>query len=392
MKVKIFKLFFKLYSSSFNFLGSILPKNNKAVVFESFHGKQFSDNPRAVYEYLKIHYPEYKLYWSADRRHTHVFEAKNIKYVRRLSFKWIILMARSKYWVVNSRMPLWIKKPEETVYVQTWHGTPLKKLGIDIDEVQMPGTNTEKYKRNFVYEANKWDFLVSPNSYSTDIFKQAFQFNKEIIESGYPRNDYLLNENNLQEINRIKAILGVPLEKKVILYAPTWRDNQFYSKGKYKFDLKLDLDLLKKELGQDYVIILRMHYLVAENIDLSSYNEFVFDLSKHEDIRELYLISDVLITDYSSVFFDYANLKRPIIFYVYDLEDYRDNLRGFYFDFENEAPGPLLKNTEQIMATIKEIEENGFHPNHTTENFYDQFCYLEDGNSTKRVIEKMFKF
>lgn len=384
-------MFFKLYTTTFNFLGSILPKNSKAVVFESFHGKQYSDNPRAVYEYLKTHHPEYKLYWSADRRYTQVFEANRIMYVRRLSFKWIILMARSKYWVVNSRMPLWIKKPEKTVYVQTWHGTPLKKLGIDIDEVQMPGTNTEKYKRNFIYEANKWDFLVSPNRYSTDIFKQAFQFNKEIIESGYPRNDYLLNRNDLQEINRIKTILGIPLEKKVILYAPTWRDNQFYSKGKYKFNLKLDLDLLRKELGQDYVIILRMHYLVAENIDLSGYRGFVFDFSKHEDIRELYLISDILITDYSSVFFDYANLSRPIIFYVYDLEDYRDNLRGFYFDFENEAPGPLLKNTEQIIATIKEIEEYGFHPNSTTENFYDQFCYLEDGNSTKRVVESMLK-
>ncbi len=383
------KLFIKINCYLLLFLGNFLPKKQKQIIFESFHGKQFSDNPRAIYEYIQMHYPEYKLYWSADRRFTDVFIGKNVKYVRRLTPKWLYIMARSKYWVVNSRLPMWIKKPNNTVYIQTWHGTPLKKLGVDIEEVQMPDTNTEEYKRNFVYEANKWDYLISPNRYSTNIFNQAFQYKRQVIESGYPRNDYLLNQNNFQEITRIKSVLELPLDKKVILYAPTWRDNQFYSKGKYKFDLKLNLDLLQEDIGEDYVILLRMHYLVSENLDLSYYKGFVFDFSNYEDIRELYLISDLLITDYSSVFFDYANLKRPILFYVYDLEDYRDNLRGFYFDLEREAPGPLLKNTEEIISTIKDIEKIGFEPNATTQLFYEKFCYLEDGSSTKRVVEKI---
>src|SRR5690606_16039435 len=145
----------------------------------------------------------------------------------------------SKYWITNSRLPLWIPKSRRTIYVQTWHGTPLKKLGIDIEEVQMAETTTEKYKREFILESSKWDYLISPNAYSTGIFKRAFNFNKTIIESGYPRNDYLINNNNKTEVNKIKQKLGLPKDKKIILYAPTWRDNQFYSKGHYKFNLNL---------------------------------------------------------------------------------------------------------------------------------------------------------
>ncbi len=331
------------------------------------------------------------MYWSADRRHVNDFAKKELQYVRRFSLKWLFLMTRAKYWVTNSRLPLWIPKPQGTIYVQTWHGTPLKRLAADMDEVHMPGTNTEKYKRNFLYEASKWDYLVSPNAYSTEIFKRAFGFEKTMIESGYPRNDFLINHNDQETIVQLKKNCDLPLDKKVILYAPTWRDNQFYAKGKYKFDLQFDLEQMKKELGDEYVIALRLHYLVAENLDLTGFEGFVFDLSHHEDIRELYLIADLLITDYSSVFFDYANLKRPMIFFVYDIEDYRDHLRGFYLDFEKEAPGPLVKTTEEIIEEVKQIDQNGFTPSEKIEDFYRKFCYLEDGRASERVVKEVFK-
>src|SRR5699024_6347037 len=210
-------------------------------------------------------------------------------------------------------------------------------------EVHMPGTNTEKYKKNFITESSKWDYLISPNPYSTEIFKRAFQFDKTVIESGYPRNDFLINYNNKSDIASIKKRLNLSANKKIILYAPTWRDDDFKKKGHYNFDLPFDINVLEKEFSQDYMIVLRLHYLIAEQIDLSKYPDFIIDFSYHEDIRDLYLVADVLITDYSSVFFDYANLKRPIIFYVHDIDNYRDKLRGFYFDFESLAPGPLVK-------------------------------------------------
>src|SRR5699024_1017329 len=156
------------------------------------------------------------------------------------------------------------------------------------------------------------------------------------------------------------------------------------------FDIQMDLDRMKAELGEEYIIVLRLHYLIAENLNLSGYEGFVYDVSAHEDIRELYLISDMLITDYSSVFFDYANLERPMLFYVYDIDDYRDNLRGFYFDFENQAPGPLVKTTEGLLNEIKQIDRKGYEPYETTEAFYNKFCYLEDGNASQRVVEEVF--
>ncbi|WP_106496186.1 CDP-glycerol glycerophosphotransferase family protein [Lentibacillus sp. Marseille-P4043] len=385
------KKLLKLYKMAFYILGTFMPVDKKLVMFESFHGKQYSDNPRAIFEYMKEAKPDYQLIWSADRRHLNNFNDKDVVYVRRFSVRWLLLMTRAKYWVTNARLPLWIPKPGHTTYLQTWHGTPLKRLAVDMEEVHMPGTNTEKYKQNFAKESSKWDYLVSPNAYSSKIFKRAFQFSQTMVESGYPRNDYLYNGNNPQMIHQLKQTMGIPDDKKVILYAPTWRDNNFYGKGRYKFDLELDLAALQEQFGDTHVIVLRKHYLVAENLDISAYKGFVYDFSKYDDIRDLYLISDLLITDYSSVFFDYANLRRPMMFFVYDIDDYRDNLRGFYFDFEQKAPGPLVKTTEEIIAEIAKLEENGFQPSANYDKFYERFCYLEDGNASKRVVDHVFK-
>ncbi|SEU09333.1 CDP-glycerol glycerophosphotransferase [Salinibacillus kushneri] len=372
------------------FLLAKLPAKKNTIVFESFSGKQYSDNPRAIYEYMRTQGIRYTMYWSADKRHINKFVGRDLNYIKRFSIKWLFIMARSKYWVINSRLPLWIPKPKHTVYLQTWHGTPLKKLGVDIGEVHMPGTSTVKYRENFEKASKKWDFLISPNAYSTDIFKQAFNFNKKLIETGYPRNDYLINNNNEEKINELKKNLDIPLNKKILLYAPTWRDNNYYSVGKYKFQMKLDINKLKKELDDEFVLILRMHYLVAEDIDISNFDGFVYNLSDYEDIRDLYLISDTLITDYSSVFFDYAILKRPIIFFVYDLEEYRDTLRGFYFDFENRAPGKLTKTTDGIIEQINNIQSGSYPLPNNYNEFYSMFCMLEDGYASKRVIERVF--
>lgn len=379
----------QLYKLVFRMIG-VLPANKNLIMFESFLGKQYSCNPRAIYEYLRENHPEYQMYWSVDKRYIHNFKNKDIAYIKRFSIKWFFYMAHAKYWVTNSRMPLWIPKPNHTVYLQTWHGTPLKRLAADMEDVHMPGTTTENYKKNFWKESSNWDYLISPNAYSTEIFKRAFNFHKDVIESGYPRNDFLYNHHHDKTSTDIKLKYGLPCNKKIILYAPTWRDDQFYDIGKYKFDLELNLNQMREALGEDYVIVLRMHYLVAENLDLEPYQGFAFDFSNHEDIRELYLISDLLITDYSSVFFDYANLKRPMIFYVYDIDSYRDKLRGFYFDFENKAPGPLVKTTEQVIDTIKNLEALNFQTPKNFEAFYEKFCYLECGDSSKRVIDRVF--
>ncbi|RPJ98713.1 CDP-glycerol:poly(glycerophosphate) glycerophosphotransferase [Bacillus subtilis] len=383
-------LLLRIYSLCFLLIG-LLPRNKNLVMFESYSGKQYSCNPRAIFEYLQDNKKKYhyKLVWSVDKRNEELFEKLGVDYITRFSIRWLWYMATAKYWVSNSRLPLWIPKPAQTLYIQTWHGTPLKKLANDMEQVHMPGTTTIDYKRNFIKESNKWDYLISPNSYSTSIFKKAFQYKKNIIETGYPRNDFLYKYNNESAKNDILKKIKLPNHKKIILYAPTWRDDEFYSIGHYKFSLPLELEQMKKALGDSCVILLRMHYLVSENFHLDNYNDFVVDVSKYEDIRELYLISDMLITDYSSVFFDFANLKKPIIFFTYDLLKYRDQLRGFYFNITEEAPGVLVQDSDSLIREIKKMLHNPILEV-SYDRFYERFCSLEDGFASKRVVEQIF--
>ena len=377
------------YKIVFKIAGVVLPKKKNRIIFESFLGKQYSDNPRALYEYITDNYEDkYDLIWSVDRRHVKLFQEKGLPYYRRFSIKWLLAMNTAGVWISNSRLPLWIPKPKKTTYLQTWHGTPLKRLALDMDEVHMPGTNTERYKKNFTTESSKWDYLVSPNHYSTEIFERAFDFKQTMLETGYPRNDYLVNFNDKDYIHKLKVDLGIPRNKKIMLYAPTWRDNEFYGRGRYKFDIQLDLDKMKETLGDEYIILLRMHYLIAENINVEKYDGFVIDFSSYEDIRDLYLVSDILLTDYSSVFFDYAILNRPMYFFTYDLESYRDTLRGFYFDFEKDAPGPLLFNTSEVIDAITSEEDEYYMKRQSFRNTYTS---LEDGLASERVIKRVLK-
>lgn len=363
--------------------------DEKLIVFESFLGKNYSDSPKYIYEYMINNQYDYRYVWIFNKTGKTI--PGHAKQVKRFSLKYFYYLAKAKYWVSNARAPQRLSKREENTYLQTWHGTPLKKLGVDIDDVKMPGTTTGRYKVNFTKEASKWDYLVSPNQYSTEIFKQAFMFDGEFLEYGYPRNDILYNNNNERVISKLKQKLNLPKDKKVILYAPTWRDDEFFEKGRYKFQIKLDLDQLEEKISDDYVIVLRMHYLIANELNISDYKDFIFDYSTYDDISELYLVSDILITDYSSVFFDYANLKRPILFYTYDLEKYRDTLRGFYIDIEKDVPGPLLFNTTEIIQSIINIEQVQKQYSDKYEVFYNRFCKWEDGRAASKVVKHVFK-
>ncbi|MCT2899272.1 CDP-glycerol glycerophosphotransferase family protein [Lentilactobacillus buchneri] len=362
------------------------PYDNTTIIFESFGGRQVSDSPYAIYKVFKTLYPGINMIWSIDRSQKKFCKENQIAYVIRRTNKWVRVLEKSQFWISNARFPTWVKKPNYVTYIQTWHGTPLKKLGLDIENVSMPGTTTVKYHKNFVREANRWDALVSPNDYSTQIFRSAFGFNNQILKIGYPRNDELINTQP-EDIDAIKEQLGIPLDKKVVMYAPTYRDNQFAEKGKYTFELPFDLDDFRKSFGDDTVLILRMHYLISNALDISDYSDFVYDYSNYPNISDLYLVSDLLITDYSSVFFDYAYLKRPILFYPYDYHLYKEELRGFYLNYEKDLPGKIAENSKQLLA---EINHALVHPdmsaNEKFMNFYNRFCAINDGLSSLKVV------
>ncbi len=357
------------------------------VVFESFQGKAYSDSPKYIYEYMLKKRQGHKLVWVLNKNQK---IPGNPKIVRRFSLKYYYYIARAKYIVSNVRMPNSYIKRDRQKYLQTWHGTPLKRLAGDMEAVHMPGTNAVRYKRNFNNETDKWDYLIAPNPYSSEIFKRAFWFNNTMLETGYPRNDILTNDNNPVIIRSIKEKLNLPRDKKVILYAPTWRDDEYYKVGKYRFSLQLDLERLRARFGEEYIILLRMHYVVASKMDLTGLEGFAYDVSGYDDVSELYLISDMLITDYSSVFFDYANLKRPILFFTYDLEKYKDQLRGFYIDMETELPGPLLRNNDELFEAVENIDQVVTNYEERYETFYDRFCLWDDGRAAEKAVEEVF--
>ncbi|HIW11638.1 MAG TPA: CDP-glycerol:glycerophosphate glycerophosphotransferase [Candidatus Salinicoccus stercoripullorum] len=358
------------------------------VVFESFQGKSYSDSPKYIYEYMLENKRDYKYVWVMNKP---VKIPGKPETVKRFSLKYYYYLARAKYVISNVRMPNSYIKRDGQSYLQTWHGTPLKRLAGDMADVHMPGTNSARYKRNFNRETDKWDYLIAPNQYSSDIFRRAFWFNNTMLQTGYPRNDILTNRNDEETIKKLKRRIYLPTNKKIILYAPTWRDDEYYKVGKYRFDLNLDLHRMKEQFGDEYIILLRMHYVVASNIDLTDLEGFAYDVSSYSDISELYLMSDILITDYSSVFFDYANLKRPILFYTYDIEKYQGQLRGFYIDMETELPGPLLMNNDEVVDAIENIDAVSGKYSERYEEFYERFCSWDDGRSSEKVVDAVFE-
>lgn len=357
------------------------------VIFESFMGRNYSGQPKYIYEYMQKHYGDkYTYIWSVDKRGLKI-PGKH-KTVKRSGLRYFYYMNRSKYWILNMKQPLSVPKREETVLLETWHGTPLKRLAFDLNDVVGGVSN---YKDKFYRQKEAWDYLLSDNPFSTEKFQSCFMYPKEkILEYGYPANDPLYAPDREERAKKIKEKLGIPLDKKVIMYAPTWRDDNYYEIGQFKFDLDLDVNRLEKEFGDEYVILLRLHYLVVEALDMSKYGDFAVNGSAYDDVTDLYLITDILITDYSSVFFDFANLKRPVLYYTYDLERYRDVLHGFYLSMEDDLPGPMLLTNDDVVDAIKNIDKIEEQYKDRYEEFYDRFCCVDDGHASERVVKKIF--
>ena len=188
----------------------------------------------------------------------------------------------------------------------------------------------------------------------------------------------------------MRARLGVPTGKKAILYAPTWRDDQHDAGAGYTLDLPLDFDALQRQLGDDHVILFRAHYLIASDFDFARYPRFVVDVSEISDINDLYVASDLLVTDYSSVLFDYANLGRPMVFHMYDLDRYASDMRGFYLDLAD-LPGPITRTQDELVAAIRAATVTDPVLDERYRRFRERFTSLDDGHASERVIERVVR-
>ncbi|XRQ05975.1 CDP-glycerol glycerophosphotransferase family protein [Actinomadura welshii] len=354
------------------------------VVFDSHEGTQYSCNPRAVYEELTRRKSNLECVWvSRDGQFAVDGKARTVQAGSREHYR---LLARARYVVTNLGMPLWYTKREGQTYVQTWHGTPLKRLAHDLRDV--PFRHAERLDW-LDREVSRWDLLLSPSPFATQVMRRAFRYEGEVLETGYPRNDILSTPEWESIGTRVRKLLGIPDGKKAILYAPTWRDDRQHALGSHGFSLELDLETMRQALGEDHVLLLRAHHLITDRDSLPA-DGFVIDVSRYPDIAELYMAADVLVTDYSSAMFDYAILGGPIVLYTYDLERYRDHVRGFYVDLEAEAPGPVVTTSAEVAEAVAQAPGSEERYADAYDRFFVKYCPHDDGQAAARVVDRVF--
>jgi CDP-glycerol glycerophosphotransferase len=357
------------------FVYQIFSKSKLAdsILFESFQGKVIGDNPYAIFNEVLSRKPYFELLFTVTSKTKAPEGAKAVKHG---SVAWLKALATSKVLVNNTNFPGYFRKRDGQLYIQTWHGTPLKRLGRDIVDAVPTGS----YLRMMDREASYWDFLVSPSGYCSEIFPKTFGFSGPILETGYPRNDILVTQ--LEHRDLIRNSLGITDSNKlVVLYAPTWRDSKRTATGNWK-----PVNFLNGSLGENVTVLFRGHTNThsAHNSEVAG---GAIDVTNYKNVAELYIAADVLVTDYSSSMFDFSVTGKPMIFLAPDLEHYVAQ-RGFYFDFENLAPGPILKDASFLRKALEEIDSQKIEYAKRYQAWQQKFNQLEDGLASKRVVDK----
>jgi len=344
-------------------------------VYNSFYGR-YSDNPRAIYEDLLRRGGEHSHTWLVGEGHHHGFPA-GTSTVPIGSEECVAALEAADVVISNTYLELdWTKRPGAR-YVQTWHGTPLKRLHHDA-----PSIGADDRLERLDLDVARWDYLLSSNPPTTERLRGAFRYGGTVVETGYPRNDVLLSEDRDLRRAAVRAELGLDDDTTAVLYAPTWRDNEYYAED---VRLGLDVDGFLSTMGDGWRLLTRVHYYMTDRI-APRQGTGLLDVSLYPDIRDLYLAADVLVTDYSSVMFDFAVTGKPMLFYAYDLDHYRDAVRGFYFDFLPEAPGPVVRSLPDLLDALLRLDEWQDEYRVRYARFRERYCGMEDGRSADRVI------
>lgn len=360
-------------SSILKIIGLFVRQDKNLILF-SGHSRKYNDSPKAIYEYI-INNPNkfngYKFIWALEDINVKI--PGNPKKVKSDTLAYFICSLKARYWVtcVNIERSLHYKK-NGCRYLNTWHGTPFKYIGNDAI-----GRKD--------YDFGNIDLFCYASEFEKPIYKRAFKVKEEsLIATGLPRNDTLYNVTSI-EIAEIKKRLGIPHEKKVILYAPTWRDSTDGGKS-CAIAPPINPKKWQKELGNEYVILFRMHSYTNKLIGIQ-FNEVLRDFSEYHDINDLFKISDVLISDYSASMADYCILERPILCFAYDYDDYKSS-RGLYIDYHQEVPSGILRTEDEVIRYIKSMDyeaECG-----KTKDMLKSKLVNYGGNATEQCVKYLF--
>lgn len=347
------------------------PAPEDAVFLESFYGQSASDNPLGIARTLRRMRPDVTRYWSVVDGSVAIPDG-DVRLIEG-SREWWRVRAAARVLIVND----WLRKrysvrPHQHV-LQTWHGTMLKRLGLDRPGIRL---RTRLAVRR---ESARWDALLAQNAYSARIFRSAYAFTRGTWDEGYPRNDRL---SSGADAGSVRRAVGIPDEATVVLYAPTWRDDRTEMVD------YLDLTSFARELGDDHVLLVRGHSRTLRyGRDLEA--ERLIDVTSYPNVADLLEVADVLVTDYSSVMFDFAGTGRPVVFFTPDLAHYSSELRGFYFDLLAEAPGPVVRTREELLDAIADAELARPRYRQQAARWRERFTPLDDGDAGRRVVQRM---
>jgi len=368
-RIKVFRL--KLLIVFFR----LLPiKKNKIILWaDSF--KHYGCNPKYISEYILKQYPnKFDLVWAFDGNISIPHEIpKDIRIVRYCSIEYLKELHTAKFVICNMRTGdsyFWHKRKEQ-VYIQTWHSS-LRLKTIEGDAADFLPKNHPDFARK---DSEKIDVLLSGCDFSTSIFRRAFWYNGEIMKSGTPRSDILLN-NPSSIRKKVFDYYRIPYKNKLILYAPTFRDDKKADLFGMDFD---GLSIALNYTGEEWIIAYRLHPNILEGIDAKG----CISMTQYSDMQELICAADLLITDYSSCMFDMAIAGKPCVLYTPDLEKYISSERGLYFDINN-LPFPLAKNMDELCSVIEKFDSDKY--NNRLADFIDSIGSYEDGHASERVV------
>ena len=359
------------------------------AAYSSYWFTQYACNPRAIYEKAAELAPHLRGVWVVDADHLAVVP-EGIEYVVAGSPAYQKLLDRATYFVSNMNWPKDLVKREGQIHLQTQHGTPLKTMGTDLRHVPLAAKDLDLDE--LMRQTDRWDYNLSSNRYSSEIWERTYPAYFEELEYGFPRNDRLINAT-VDEVRAIRAGLGFDDSQLVVLYAPTFRDGvDSVRTPAGVIDLggdgiHLDLDRLAASVGEHGRVLVRTHYSLSKAPEVHSGT--VIDVSRHPRVEDLMLAADVLVSDYSSITFDYANLDRPIVLLIED-QTFYDGRRGTYFDVSDFPPGLVARSQEELLTVLQTGAFASAEAAKHRQLYREKFCEYDDGRAAERVVRRVF--